>query len=629
MRGNLCSLVWALLGTLVFQSPARGVDQVKVNKAIDDGVAALKRMQREDGTWPYPKIGATALAGLTLLECHVPKTSTAVQRAAEVIREKSITMTHTYSIALSILFLDRLGNPRDVPLIESLTVRLLAGQNAEGGWSYQCPSISDQEVRRLTQYVEKVAELKTRLPVAVPQKTITTRRTVKDLPVQIQRQLALLNRQNAVKPAPGRGRRSGRSDNSNTQFAITALWAARRHGLPVASAMLKVDHRFRLSQGEDGGWGYTSVVQTTGRARRRVASRDTMTCAGLLGLAVSHGSLREAKHKGHLRHNIRKDLILRNGLIALGSTIGAPLQNGRNVPMIRRNNGRTYYFLWSMERVAVALGLKTIGRKDWYEWGAQLLLANQLEDGTWRGSFAGSGADTCFALLFLRRANLTSDLTSELGGVVLDPGEVELKNGGVGGAALKRLTKPKLSSALDPDDTVVIEGDSKEPVDQNLSVTPAVGPEDKPSPLVGEVLEASGAEQFRLLEKYRDSKGASYTKALVGAIPYLNDTTQKKARQMLAERFTRMTSKTLERYLKSEEAEIRRAAALATAMKDVRSLVPEMIDLLADSDPMVVNATRAALKAMTRQDFGPEPDATPTEKQQAILNWKAWWSRQR
>ena len=66
------------------------------------------------------------------------------------VRKASTTTTHTYSIALSILFLDLLGDSDDVPLIESLMVRLLAGQDATfGGWGYTCPIISMAETRRL------------------------------------------------------------------------------------------------------------------------------------------------------------------------------------------------------------------------------------------------------------------------------------------------------------------------------------------------------------------------------------------------------------------------------------------------------------------------------------------------
>jgi hypothetical protein len=78
--------------------------------------------------------------------------------------------------------------------------------------------------------------------------------------------------------------------------------------------------------------------------------------------------------------------------------------------------GKAYFFLWSLERIAVVLGLEMIDGKDWYSWGAEILLANQMADGAWRGEYGDCGADTCFALLFLKKVDLAPDLTASLTG---------------------------------------------------------------------------------------------------------------------------------------------------------------------------------------------------------------------
>ena len=76
------------------------------------------------------------------------------------------------------------------------------------------------------------------------------------------------------------------------------------------------------------------------------------------------------------------------------------------------------YFVWSVERVAVIYNLKTIEDWDWYDWGSQMLLDNQdATKGCWQnGGYPGTSPaiDTCFALLFLKQANLAKDLTSKL-----------------------------------------------------------------------------------------------------------------------------------------------------------------------------------------------------------------------
>jgi hypothetical protein len=82
---------------------------------VDRGVAYLKSEQGRDGRWVHSEIGATARAGLALLECGVAADDPSVASAAKAIRGEAPTVTQTYSIALSIIFLDRLGDAEDAP----------------------------------------------------------------------------------------------------------------------------------------------------------------------------------------------------------------------------------------------------------------------------------------------------------------------------------------------------------------------------------------------------------------------------------------------------------------------------------------------------------------------------------
>src|SRR5947209_2016945 len=106
---------------IVLAPAARALDpdDAAIKKAVAKGVAYLRSTQTEAGRWPHDQIGATALAGLALVECGVRRDDPSVQKAAEVVREASLTMVQTYSLALSIMFLDRLGESHDVLLIES------------------------------------------------------------------------------------------------------------------------------------------------------------------------------------------------------------------------------------------------------------------------------------------------------------------------------------------------------------------------------------------------------------------------------------------------------------------------------------------------------------------------------
>jgi hypothetical protein len=516
------------------------------------------------------------------------------------------------------MFFDRLGDPGDVPLIESVTVRLLFGQSSQGGWTYHCPTISEGEKRRLSAHLDKQAEMVARgeLP-----KGPLPRRTPADLPREVREQLGRMT----SKTAGGKGFLD-RDDNSNTQFAILGLWVSRRHGLPVDPALVRAERHFRRTQNKNGGWGYLS-----GANRFGTASTPAMTCAGLLGLALGHGATGEATLRTDVAkpapgsakaaRNVITDKAVTSALALLGSAIGNPRGKPGNLqaevfdPIVRTTPD--YYFLWSLERVAMAFDLKTIGTKDWYSWGAELLLAHQDPAGSWTGKHAGGGADTSFALLFLCRSNLAQDLTSVLRGRLKDPGPVELR-----------------ANAFAKEET------TEQPAKSGASTTgsnrpepgPATASSIKPPPppsstedqtrevqrLTDALVRAPEGRQATVLADLVQNKGGIYTEALAAAIPQLGGEAKQKARDGLVKRLARMTAVTLRDKFKDEDIEIRRAAALAVELKGDRQLIPDLIALLEDRERPVARAAQAALKEMTRQDFGEDS-----------ARWKTWWAAQK
>jgi hypothetical protein len=66
---------------------------------------------------------------------------------------------------------------------------------------------------------------------------------------------------------------------------------------------------------------------------------------------------------------------------------------------------------------------------------------------------------------------------------------------------------------------------------------------------------------------------------------------------------------------------------VAIAMKEETELVGKLIDLLNDAEKTVERAAYAALKALTRQDFGPAANASANDKARAVRAWKAWWQK--
>jgi hypothetical protein len=504
--------------------------QALINEAIDRGVRFVKQPRQVNDFLarggPHA-VGIAALPGLTLLECGVPKEDPAVKRIAAFVRARAGSLMMTYDISLTILFLDRVGEPRDRQLIQTLAGRLIAGQNEFGGWTYSCRALSQPENTQLLTFLRQNPP---KLPVGIrpdgPPDLVVVGKPGTPLPVGIQKgkpgdppqgiapgqedplpkgiqggrpggslpegissgntggstsggsNPALIKPfqpgegvkkepagpggpgQTAKRPAAKKQPKlrpdqllpsvrnlpiiSGRStaqvvkgpkgrarvvvpgdDNSNSQFAMLALWVARRHDVPVERTMALVHKRYHLSQHGDGGWSYHTqwgkAPRNPGQVGFVFGSRPSMTCVGLLGLAMGHGSAQERRaaapggaapaKKGKEPAAALADPAIQRGLKMLGTWVGSPTGN-KQTPLVM-----DLYALWSVERVAVLYDLKTIGGKDWYGWAAEMLLGSQRPDGSWQGPpFPGSQpiVDTCFALLILKRANLVQDLSENL-----------------------------------------------------------------------------------------------------------------------------------------------------------------------------------------------------------------------
>jgi hypothetical protein len=231
----------------------------EIDAAVQKGTAFLKDQYKGARAGPMAGrghgTGAMALAGLALLESGTPIDDPAVKAIAAGVRGAAFTETQTYHIALSLLFLDRLGNPSDVPVIQMLGVRLLAGQNARGGWTYGCIDPVPQAEERLLRSSLIVAELKAgggdSTPVAQPP---AGRNAGKSKPGMFGALHPEVEKY-AGRLASNRTRIRA-DDNSNTQFASLAVWAARKHGVPVEYALDLIEKRFLATQNATGGWPY-------------------------------------------------------------------------------------------------------------------------------------------------------------------------------------------------------------------------------------------------------------------------------------------------------------------------------------------------------------------------------------
>jgi hypothetical protein len=320
-------------------------------------------------------------------------------------------LDYTYSLSAAIWFLDRLGDERDVLLIQHLAVRLMAGQNEAGGWSYFCPTPSEDDQARLR---TGIWQRDRRKNDSRPDKEKDKNQP--GLPPEIEDQLRRLQ---GLKPGlQGRPVQPVEGDNSNTQFAALALWVARRHHLPVDPALARLEKRFRSAQHPNGGWHYLTNSDEG-------STSPAMACAGLLGLAVGQG----AANDGAIQKSNSKDRNKDPNIRAAFRHLEHLLLGLSKVKVMAGPQDQGFYFLWSLERVAEIYGLKTIGGTDWYAWGSTVLINSQMRDGSWRGAYSQGGVDTSLALLFLLRSNVAKDLTVILRAELRDQDKERLKAG--------------------------------------------------------------------------------------------------------------------------------------------------------------------------------------------------------
>ena len=319
--------------------------QKKINKAIDNGVAYLKKRQRKDGSWPYRRGaqnehatgGLTALALYALAASRVPATDRSIKRGLGWAKKHRTPFSEngqyaTYSVALLVLALTRIDAKEHEEWIHRLAGHLVRGHLSNDSWSYGLRSYSGARTAR-----------------------------------------------------PSRIRMG---DNSNSQFAVLALWAA--HVLAGFDVPRRTWERIAKlyigTQLPGGGWTYSPSIGARGVRR----ARPSMTSAGLCSFVYATAAL-----DGGLAGlpKARDETVAKRGERAL-------------LDARPRFNFANYYFDYSLERAGTVMA---IPEDLWYFDGARALVKLQRKDGSWRESMNrhgdGEGVyETALALLFLSRA---------------------------------------------------------------------------------------------------------------------------------------------------------------------------------------------------------------------------------
>jgi len=325
----------------------------RADKAIKKGVEALRKLQKEDGTWTfnssYP-VGVTGLTVYTLLKCDVKPDDKDLLRGVDVMMTKDPEGTYSAAcvgMALATLLEKLRAQKKNIAALPKLPTRLqeimdilIASQKNTGGWSY---------------------DIKTKTGTGIQ----------------------------APAPAPGG---EDRYDFSNTQFAVLSLRAGANQGARVPrTTWERALVLYEKHQNEkDGGWPYIGL--TPGQPGT-AGSSLAMSAAGAYGWMIIKTSLNERLSPEDARDQKRVQDAL--GYLAKSWQVDAT------------GLADVYYWLYSVERMAMAGRVDSIGGHDWYVEGATWLLARQKPDGEWVGNY-GSTVDTCLALLFLKRAYIAT-----------------------------------------------------------------------------------------------------------------------------------------------------------------------------------------------------------------------------
>jgi hypothetical protein len=366
-----------------------------INQAIDRGLIFLKMQFTDKGDWVkspsvYPpqwnigcSLGIKALIIYTLLKCGIKLEEPIVSNGLQDILNNS--------------FIDPDCNNRHR---QTYTVSVIAMALAAA--LEKCPAVKNRNQKPWIDYQKKLKEAADWLILAQNSRGVTN--TVKCI---------VKERDGYLKTITTTCGSWGYLiedinyfDHSNTQFALLGLLAAKNVGINITipdlgsgtistpskqstvnngginipdSVWQKALAHLESTQLKDGGWGYTFN-------KGRENSYNSMTAAGIMGIIICQASLQKRPNLNTIMKNDRIYQALK--WLADNWRIEA---------------GYTYYWLYTLERACMLGYLSKVGEHNWYQEGADWILMNQRLNGAWINDFSQM-ADTCFALLFLKRA---------------------------------------------------------------------------------------------------------------------------------------------------------------------------------------------------------------------------------
>ena len=341
-----------------------GLDQKKIDEAIEAGVAFLKRLKAEKGGDRTDE-----LVLWTFVQAGVPHDDPLFVELLE--RMLKDPLEATYRVSLQAMILQKVDEAKHLNRLIECAQFLADNQCKNGQWSYGQPIAPVTATGGTASKPKAGTQAKPRIPV-------TPRRTPNG-------------------PAGG--------DNSNTQYAALGVRACHDAGIVFPKAMITdareawVQSQQAKSAGKKGavasgpagapprGWNYTMAGSD---------AYGSMTAGGA-GCVVIYDHI--------LGMDWKKDPVALSGI----AWLGAHFRVDDNPEYDRDDKVKWHhYYLYALERVGILFGTEKMGSNYWYKEGVKYLLETQ-SGGKWGDDTRGGGwekdmRDTCYGILFLRRA---------------------------------------------------------------------------------------------------------------------------------------------------------------------------------------------------------------------------------
>ena len=369
----------------------------QVDKAVTKGVTWLKKRQDGDGSWgvlgggnkaygggamqgkgyEHPA-GPTSLALYTLLKCKCSPKDPVVLKGFRWLQDKNHDKPDgSYEVSMLLLAVCATADQSKTTKASEKNAAKMTLSGAMRGWAQTLVNLLiDKHEKRGWRYQVKGAP-----------------------------------------PTPG-----GPEDISSTQLASLALFSAHRLGIKVKSNIWEDILSFSLDQQEDSGpeVEYEDPVTkkpSKWQARgfsylKEMSDPDfnhpvgSMTACGVGNLMMSRFILTDG---GKKRADWDKRPDAEKVQKAVNDGLAWLIANWSPFDNPKKGNVDVYhmYWLYSFERMMDLIEMQRVGKHMWYSEMGQQILDKQAENGHWDTGTTHEPQDvldTCFALLFLKRA---------------------------------------------------------------------------------------------------------------------------------------------------------------------------------------------------------------------------------